>query len=839
MKWSITLQTGIVTLITFIFLGFFACTFFANDVEQVEAAKSLVHSHEVLRSVESLYANVKDVEIAQHDYQLSSNILNYQAWENTLTIAQKELNELAALTTDNTSEQLRIPWLDKLIFDWQEQLEEAKEKINIHPASLRNSTFAGSVSTTGEQIRAILSDMRHEEYKLLHMRSESFRQNNNRDLVNVEILIVIIFSLLSLSFFFVLYYERQKSKANRYLQEREEIFRQLADNVQEVFFVSSADATKCFYVSPAYEQLWGLSRKELYENPKALMEVVIPEDRARVTEILTGAGLAAESKGVEYRIVKPDGEERWIWSNTFPVKDENGTTIRLCGISHDITVRKEMEKRVSEFYSMVSHELRTPLTSIRAALGLLEGGIAGKLPEKAAQLTAVAKSESERLIRLINDILDIRKIAAGKLELNRQTIDPVSVIETTKKSLEAMATELHVQLLSEIKSNKKFSGDRDRITQVLTNLVSNALKFSPANSQVKIVLEDKGQVLKFSVTDQGPGIPAGKLDRLFHAFQQLDSSDTRAKGGSGLGLTISKAIVEEHGGTIGVNTAHGEGSTFWFELPLTEQQLISLTSQRRLDGMHRILIVEDDVQLAELLKLRLQQDGYDLVIAPTLKVASEFLDNEPIEAIILDIQLPDGNGLDWAKTVRSLPGAKIIPIIVITGTETEMNTYTLPLLIAWLHKPFQENELIQALQVAVKSESPRKAKILIVEDDRSSRNLIIDSLQHLDIQFLEAADGITAIDMAKREKPDLIILDIGLPYKDGFTVVEVLREDKSQNTPLLVYTSRDINKEDMQKLTLGLTKHLTKSRTSEAQFLDTVRELLIGVTRPKEKEPVK
>ncbi len=486
MKWSITLQTGIVTLITFVFLGYLGNTFYVNDIEQVTAAQWLVQSHEVLRAIESLYAKVKDVEIAQHDYQLAGGQLNRQAWTNALADAQKELNELAALTTDNTGEQTRIPWLDNLLFNWRDEFDATVSKKHAHASSPANGTYVGSTSAIGEQIRTILSDMRHDEYRLLHERNDSFRRNNSIDIRNVGIFIVITFLLLSTSFFFVFYYERQKSKINRYLQEREEIFRQLADNIQEVFWVSTADAGKCLYVSPAYEQLWGLSRQELYEHPRSFLKAVIPEDREHVLAVMTGKELPVDGTGVEYRIVKPNGEERWIWSNTFPVKDENGVTIRLCGISHDITGRKEMERRVSEFYSMVSHELRTPLTSIRAALGLLEGGIGGKLPEKAVQLTSVAKNESERLIRLINDILDIRKIAAGKLELKRQMIDPVSIVETTMKSLEAMSHDLHVQLISDIKSRQQFSGDKDRIIQVLTNLVSNALKFSPPIARLRL-----------------------------------------------------------------------------------------------------------------------------------------------------------------------------------------------------------------------------------------------------------------------------------------------------------------------------------------------------------------
>ena len=447
----------------------------------------------------------------------------------------------------------------------------------------------------------------------------------------------------------------------------------------------------------------------------------------------------------------------------------------------------------------------------------------------------IARNESERLIRLINDILDIRKIAAGKLELKKAVVEPAQVVQTTIKSLEAMAADMQVRLTSEIKTGHTLFADKDRIIQVLTNLVSNAIKFSPIGGQIKIILQAHEQLIKFAVVDQGPGIPADKLDRLFRPFQQLDSSDTRAKGGTGLGLTISKAIVEEHGGKIGVDTNSGTGSTFWFELPALGQNVIRLPSAADLSGMHQVLIVEDDLQLAELLKLRLQEDGYNLLIAPSLKMASDILAKSKIEVIILDIQLPDGNGLDWLKKIEESPGVKIVPVIVITGRELDMNTYSLPMLIGWLRKPFEEKDLLKALQVAVKEKSSRAPRVLIVEDDRNTRKLIIDQLQHLDIDFIEAPDGAAAIKLAIQEKPDLIILDISLPYKDGFTVVEVLRHEKVSNTPLLVYTSRDLDKQEMQKLTLGLTRHLIKSRTSETQFLDTVRELLLDVTESTNK----
>ena len=553
MKWSITLQIGIVTLITFVFLGFLGHTFYASELDQVDAAQWLVHSHEVLRSVESVFSKIKDVEIAEYDHQLTGSKELGRSCLKALADVQTEINHLAALTTDNSREQSRIPWLDKLIFDWQDELQTRIDQIKPSSTKIPSSTN----SFIGGQMRDILSEIRQEEYTLLGQRNESFRKNNSTDIRNVDILIGMPFVLLSISFIFVLYYERdrkqsakrsqvqynvtrilsqadsleeaaeqiissicdglgfksgivwwsdaakgiysgdqsttqrlskgwtnsktkdqltqilqstdvetpsnlvrlpvvidgsllwlngeqcaeylhcgkniptelyrpiiipikaensvlgalelfgvkteriqpiiiqlldglayqiaqfmEKKKIDRRLKEREEIFQQLVDNIREVFWVTSPDGEKCFYVSPAFEQLWGLSRSKLYENPLGFIEWVLPEDKTRVKEFFTREELPPDGLALEYRMLRPDHEERWIWSNTFPVKNQNGEMIRKCGISHDITERKEMEKRVSEFYSMVSHELRTPLTSIRAALGLLEGGLAGSLSEK-------------------------------------------------------------------------------------------------------------------------------------------------------------------------------------------------------------------------------------------------------------------------------------------------------------------------------------------------------------------------------------------------------------------------------------------------------------------------
>ncbi|CAM6004028.1 unnamed protein product [Sphagnum balticum] len=620
----------------------------------------------------------------------------------------------------------------------------------------------------------------------------------------------------------------ERRRVDAELLESQEIFRQLSGNISEIFWITDPLLTKCFYCSPAYEVIWGLPVEDVLKDPKAVMQIVVKEDRRRVADHLSVENLKYGAAEIEYRIRRLDGEERWIWAKSFPIKDEDGQIIRLCGIAHDMTERKEIEKRVSEFYSTVSHELRTPLTSIRAALGLIEGGLAGEITVKASQLVRIARTESDRLIRLINDILDIRKIEAGKFELSKADFRVDDLIADSLHAVEAMALEANVEL--KVGNTAKFSlnCDKDRIVQVLANLISNAIKFSASGSEILIGVERSRGLAKFKVTDKGPGIHPDQIHRLFGKFQQLDSSDSRPKGGTGLGLAITKAIVEQHGGKIGVDTIFGEGATFWFELPAEE--LISLAADVSVgEGAPRVLLIEDDRQLVELLGELLTTEGYLVSKAYSLSEAESAFKEITPDVILLDIQLPDGNGLDWIKQVRTQKGVAPVPIVVLTGHEAKSNDYGQPRLIDWLTKPFDSKRLKQALKVAVSRQGKAIPKVLVVDDDLATREVIIHQLKQLGVTCLEAKDGAEAIQLVRTEHPDLIILDIGLPNPDGFGVVQILRQEEACTTPLIVYTSRDITADDVERLTLGLSRHLVKSRTSESQFVTTVRELLRDV----------
>lgn len=321
--------------------------------------------------------------------------------------------------------------------------------------------------------------------------------------------------------------------------------------------------------NPAAEEVFGVAERGVLGLN--LGELVISSSRTGRFHIGEGGEVWGEehlplARRREVTAVRPDG-------TLFPaemqvVKVQMDPPLAYYVFLQDISERKRVEQLKNEFVSTVSHELRTPLTSIRGSLGLLEGGVLGTLPPRVLEMIRIARSNSDRLIRLTSEMLDLEKIEAGRLTLRLEPLSAGEVVEGAISGLNGMAAQCGVKLRVEEVQAGTFSGDRDRLLQVLTNLLSNAIKFSQAGQEVRLQVNTEPGALRFAVIDQGPGIPRERLPSLFKKFQQLESPDGVRRKGTGLGLAISRALVELHHGTIGVHSEVGKGSTFWFRLPL-------------------------------------------------------------------------------------------------------------------------------------------------------------------------------------------------------------------------------------------------------------------------------
>ncbi|MFP2933929.1 ATP-binding protein, partial [Pyxidicoccus sp. 3LG] len=509
---------------------------------------------------------------------------------------------------------------------------------------------------------------------------------------------------------------------------------------------------------------------------------------------------------------------------------------RFTAFVRDITERKEVERMKNEFISTVSHELRTPLTSIRGSLGLLEGGIMGELPPQALDMVRIARTNTERLIRLINDILDLEKMEAGKLELKLAVLECADLVEATLSGVHGMADTAGVTLRSDLDGDgaPQVKGDRDRLIQVLTNLVSNAVKFSPRGAPVTVrVKEEADGRVRFSVVDQGPGIPPEQRSRLFGRFQQLDGSDTRSKGGTGLGLAISQAIVDQHGGRIDVESEPGKGSTFTFTLEVAKPAASGVpASVPKDESRYNVLVATADLELSTLLRGLLAHEGYRVVRAASLAEAAKAMEESMPDALVVDTQMPDGQALDWVRGLREQPRTRELPVLALSGRSADDEGVGMPLWVDWMTKPLEETRLLKALRYAMRT--PGQARVLVVDDDATTRRVLCTQLERLGVQVFEAADGESAVALARETTPDLIVLDVGLPRLDGFEVVDILRQGKGRATPLIVFTGRELSRTDQRQLTLGITRHLTKARSSEDELVSSVRELLNGLLARRE-----
>ena len=260
-----------------------------------------------------------------------------------------------------------------------------------------------------------------------------------------------------------------------------------------------------------------------------------------------------------------DGAELWL-EQRVQLEVVGGRVMGLSGIARDVTQRRAHERLKDELISLVSHELRTPLTAIRGSLGLLHGGVLASYPERAARMVALALANSERLGRLIDNMLDLEKMASGKLEIERRPFSIRQIADDAIDTIRPLLEQADLLLVADL-ADVAVNVDPDRIAQVLTNLVSNAAKYSPRGGAVWVRAEVVGADLRVQVRDQGRGIPAAKLESIFERFQQVDSSDSREKGGTGLGLPICRNIVGLHGGRIWAESLPGKGSTFTVLLP--------------------------------------------------------------------------------------------------------------------------------------------------------------------------------------------------------------------------------------------------------------------------------
>ena len=515
-----------------------------------------------------------------------------------------------------------------------------------------------------------------------------------------------------------------------------------------------------------------------------------------------------------------------------PLKDSQGRIIGLVRIMRDITKETEIDRMKTEFISTVSHELRTPLTSIKGSLGLILGGAAGEINEDLAELLTIAQNNSDRLIRLINDILDISKIESGKIQMKLASISILDCIKDSAAEIDSFARDHRVKVEFNIPdAAAPVFADKDRIVQVVTNLLSNAIKFSEAEGTVLVEVKEDQKDVYVSVADSGIGIPEDHLGRVFDKFQQVDSSAIRKKGGTGLGLPICRAIIDEHKGKIWVESTPGKGSTFTFTLSREKRKKRREPSEKLLEvtrGISKtVLICDDEADITHLIRIYLEKEGFRCVETYSGQEAIEMAKRDKPDVIALDILMPEMDGFETARILKSAPETRDIPIVFVTVQKDEKGMGLSFTFSDWITKPIDEKRLIQSIKKAAGEKTGNEATILIVDDDVDLVRVLKKTVETEGLKTETAYGGKEAIEKIKISRPDLIILDVMMPDIDGFEVVNSLKESRwTRDIPIIILTARDLSLEDKEALRTGVTKFLMKSYTSEKELLGNITGLL-------------
>jgi signal transduction histidine kinase/DNA-binding response OmpR family regulator len=604
--------------------------------------------------------------------------------------------------------------------------------------------------------------------------------------------------------------ERQAQAANAALAESQSRLQSILDHARDPILVVEGDSTISVVNQAAAEQ-FRMTVGAMIGQP---VQALVPAFGARSGEVLG---------------MRPDG-------SSFPAEIsigqyvEQGRNASVC-VLRDVTERRRLEQLKSEFVSTVSHELRTPLTSIRASLGLIAGGVAGEVSPEVRELLDIAYNNSERLVLLVNDILDMEKIESGRLEFRRERLPARRILEQAVEANRAYGAQFGVSFAltpptgpnADIDTDSAVYADGGRIQQVLANLLSNAAKFSPRDGMVEVSLAIDAGNITFRVRDHGKGIPVEFRDRIFQRFAQADSSDVRQKGGTGLGLSISKAIVEHHGGIVGFEDAEGGGTLFWFTLPRLAERLPLQAPVAAAKGRRRALIVEDDADVALLLSRMLGQHGWDSEVARNAAEAFESLDRASFDAMTLDLMLPDEDGLSVFRRLRQRPDGRVLPVVVVSAIadqgKVQLNGDAVGV-VDWLDKPIDQLRLREALRQALRT-SDRPARILHVEDDHDIVRVVSavmgDEAQIIPARTLAEARATLAADASFA----LVIVDVGLPDGSGLDLLGELRH-LPKPPPVLIFSASDYD--------AGTARHvaasLVKSRTENRELHETIRHLI-------------
>ena len=591
----------------------------------------------------------------------------------------------------------------------------------------------------------------------------------------------------------------------------------------------------------------------------------------------------AEGKLTNYELTARtrDGQETVVSYNATTFHDRDRRLQGVVAAARDVTELKQFEQALqqknaeleeasrmkSEFLANMSHELRTPLNAIMGFSEVLKDGMLGEMTDQQRVFIGNIFGSGQHLLALINDILDLSKVEAGKMTLDLEPIHTSTLFANSLSIVREKAILRRIRLVMDAAEGLgQIEVDTRKVKQIVYNLLSNAVKFTAEGGQVTLHTSrvprsavgqsshawaghrcfplpegEFAEFLKISVTDTGIGISPEALVHLFKPFSQIDSGLARRFEGTGLGLSMVKSLAELHGGCVAVESGAGKGSCFTVWLPLRVPTPVPTAVIRGLNvqsiaaspagsGVRTAMVVEDDLKSAELIRLQLEAEGFRVIHAPSAEVALLLATQQPLSLITLDINLPAMDGWEFLGRIKQVPALMGVPVVIISIVADRNKGFALGAA-AVVHKPMSRQELSDSLIELglLPIASGQTLRILVVDDDPVAVELVAVHVQALGSTVLRAFGGREAILLAHQELPDLIVLDLMMPDVNGFEVVEELSNHPSTTRiPILVVTSTQVTAEHRATLSSDVTAIVQKTELNHERFTSEVRRAMSG-----------
>jgi two-component system sensor histidine kinase/response regulator len=650
-----------------------------------------------------------------------------------------------------------------------------------------------------------------------------------------------------------------RKRAEEHIQRERILLRTLIDNLPDAIYVKDTACRKTV-----------ANRADVQNMDRASEAEVLGRDDFELFPREAAAKFYADDQHViqsgqpvlnrEEYFFDAHSQQRWLLTSKVPLRDERGQVIGLIGIGHDITAMKRTEEELrqakeaaeaasrakSEFLANMSHEIRTPMNGVIGMTGLL---LDTPLTREQREFAETIRSSGETLLTLINDVLDFSKIEAGRLSLEVLDFDLRELVEDTAEILALRAQQKGLEFICLIEPSvpSLLQGDPGRLRQILTNLAGNAIKFTPQGEvsiHVRLASTTADQAtLRFAIIDTGIGIPPDKLDILFAPFMQVDASTTRHFGGSGLGLSISKRLVELMNGRIGVESIAGQGSQFWFEVPLGKAPGAARAAWKpaaHISGK-QVLVVDDNATNRRVFTLLLQSwdcpcDEASNGPSALEKLRRAHATQRPFHLALLDMHMPGMNGEELARSIKAEPALANIPLVLLTSLSERGQGERLKEMgfAAVLTKPIKQSQLYQCLALvlghpAAPLEYPtkpfvsgqtlhtarkRRFRILLAEDNMTNQRVALAMLQKLGYRADAVANGREAIRSLETIPYSLVLMDCQMPEMDGYEATRLIRDPHSSvqfhDIPVIAMTAYAMQSDREKCLEAGMSDYISK-----------------------------